>query len=139
LASIGTHEVPEQKNPARQSASPAHAVLHAVPSQLYGEQSMILPGLHVPVPLQVCASCWVEPVHDCAVQMVPDEYSEHAPLPLHMPVVPHVDGFCVEHSLLGSVPAVTGAHVPFVCPVKVFEQAWHVPAHADSQQTESTQ
>ncbi len=44
-----------------------------------------------------------------------------------------------EHSLSGSVPAVTSPQVPFAPPVLAAEQAWQVPPHAVLQQTPSTQ
>ena len=44
-----------------------------------------------------------------------------------------------EHSLSGSVPAVTLPQVPFVPPVFAAEHAWQVPPHAVLQQTPSAQ
>ncbi len=43
------------------------------------------------------------------------------------------------HSLSGSAPVVTLAHVPLAAPVFALEHAWHVPTHALAQHTPSTQ
>ena len=56
--------------------------------------------------------------------------SSHAPAPLHSPA---------GHSLAVSSPERTGAHEPFVPPVKVAVHASHVPSHTSPQQTPSTQ
>jgi hypothetical protein len=53
--------------------------------------------------------------------------------------VPQVDAASVGHSEPGSVPSVTLAHVPVVCPVNAAVHAWQVPLQAVLQHTPSTQ
>jgi hypothetical protein len=70
---------------------------------------------------------------------VPTIHRRQAPAPLHAPSNPQVVGASWAHSLSGSVPPTIGRHRPSACAVLAFEQAAQPPAHADSQQTLSTQ
>jgi hypothetical protein len=70
LMSVATHDVPEQKNPARQSLFAAHEVLHIVAPQMYGEQSVVPAPTHIPMPSHISASCCVEPVHEAGAHSV---------------------------------------------------------------------
>jgi hypothetical protein len=67
-------------------------VRHVPPLQLYGMQPVILPGVQVPAPSHVLASVIPPPLlllHEAGTQTVPLAYFWHAPLPSHLPSVPH--------------------------------------------------
>lgn len=104
-----------------------------------GEQVCVPPGWQLPVPSHRLASVFVYPVHVCVEQIVPETYFRHAPVPSHIPSSPQLVEPSSPHSLSGSLPPVTGRHRPLPCPVFGCAHAWHVPAHADSQHTPSTQ
>ncbi|MGB8297794.1 MAG: hypothetical protein WCG85_20425 [Polyangia bacterium] len=99
-----------------------------------------LPETQVPLPLHWLAGVNVPcPVHDEVLHGVPSTWKRQAPTPSQVPSRPQVLGAAAVHSLSGLVPAFTGRHRPSLAPVFVAEQAWHVPVHALSQHTPSTQ
>jgi hypothetical protein len=130
-----------QKYPDAQSPSPPHgAVLHAPTPQAYGAQLPDAGVPHVPLPSQVAAGVMVEPVQLAAPQIVPAAQSAQAPEPLQVPVVPQVAAAVAAHSLSGSLPATIAPQTPSLpCPFFAAVQAWHVPLHAELQQTPSAQ
>ena len=73
-----------------------------------------------------------------APQAVPAGYVRHAPLPLHLPSVPHEVGPMSMHWLMdiGAMPAGIGAHVPTV-PVRLHDT--QAAAHPVLQQTPCSQ
>jgi hypothetical protein len=89
--------------------------------------------------LQLSAFVCVPIEHDEGTHSVPIAKSAQEAFPLQTPVVPQVEAACVAQSLSGSVPTVTGAHVPFVPPVLAFVHASQVALHAVLQQTPSAQ
>jgi hypothetical protein len=74
------------------SAFEVHDVMHAVAlAQIKPPpQAVVVPGLQVPVPLQVPAvvSMLVLLLHAAGTHEVPDGQSSHAPPPLHFPSLP---------------------------------------------------
>jgi hypothetical protein len=71
---------------------------------------------------------------------VPSAYFWQAPLPSHLPVVPHVDAACIAHAVTGSaVFTLMFAHEPLGMPVRAIEQAWHCGQDAIPQHTLLTQ
>jgi len=60
----------EQKKPDVQSRTEVHDVLHAEVPHTYEPHDSVVAALHVPAPLQVRASVWVEPRHDSPTQLV---------------------------------------------------------------------
>src|ERR1041385_1191718 len=78
--------VPLQTLPFEQSALVVHDVLQLpVVPQAYGSQPCCMPGVQVPVPLQRPGRVAVTPVQVGWMQVVPDAYSRHAPLPSQNP------------------------------------------------------
>jgi hypothetical protein len=91
---------------------------------------------HALLVLHVAAGVNVDPVHDGATQIVPEAYLRQAPLPLHVPSVPHVAAPWSVHWFSGSCPAGTAAQVPSV-PDNAHDA--QVPAHVVEQQTPCSQ
>ena len=75
---------------------------------------LVVAARHVPMPSHERGADSVEPVQLAAPQFVPAAYLRQAPLPSHLPSVPHdvppMSVHCVAG--VGAVPAATGAHVP---------------------------
>jgi hypothetical protein len=102
----------------RQSWSPVQLVLQAVvPLHRNVPQLVVVAVWQVPLPSQVRALVCVElPAgHLDGTQMVPAAYFSHAPLPLHLPSLPHVAAVWSVHPPCGSLcPAPTLVQVPAV-------------------------
>lgn len=77
--------------------------------------------------------------HVPAWQVVAVWYFLQAPLPSHLPSVPHVLGSDTVQSSRGSRSACTGLHWPLGKPVVAIRHATHLPLHGPSQQTPSLQ
>ena len=99
---------------AAQSVSALHDLRQAAAAHAYGVQLVFAPGMHAPAPLQVDgAARFALPLQVIGAQTVPAAYSAHAPAPLHVPFVPHVDAAVTAHWASGSEPPTgTGVHVP---------------------------
>ena len=110
----------------------------AFPAHRYGAQLVATALLQLPSPSQSCPVT-APLVHVVDPHDVLDAYSAHAPPPLHVPVVPHVDDACCAHSASGSSPAPTFPQTPLP-PLPFFAalHAWHAPVHGESQQYPST-
>jgi hypothetical protein len=124
------------QKPDVQSASLAHAVLHATVlahTKLPGHGAGVglLPQL--PLPLHVGAAVNPAPLHDGEPQVADGDACSHTAPAAQFPSLPH--GGATGHCPAGAaVPGVTLAHVPFATPVRACAQAWHVPLHAVAQQ-----
>jgi hypothetical protein len=103
-----------------------------------------VPGEQTPLPSQLDAGVNVVPslLHEAGPHSWPAPTLRHAPLPSHVPSLPHglagVAAVSSAHASWGSVPLATGAQVPSSPPVMAAEQASQ-PSHALSQQTPSMQ
>ena len=117
-------------------------VLHAVPEAQVSpfEHARDDADEHVPAPLQVPAGVYVLGLAQVAVpHVVPEPATRHAPLPLQNPSRSHGLVGSLAHSLSGSWPVGTDAHLPLVWPVLALAHATHLPSHLASQQKPSTQ
>ena len=133
------HEPALQTVPATQSASLAHAALHAVPLQLYGAHDCVVAGLHAPAPSQLRASgAVVAPAgHDGGAHSVPAAYSWQPPAPSQTPVVAQLAAPWSRHWPAGSrSPAATGTQLPAL-PMTAHDM--QVPAQAVLQQAPCAQ
>jgi hypothetical protein len=103
-----------------------------------------VPAAQVPFPSHLGAGVKVAPsvLQEAEPHSWPEPTFRQAPLPSHVPSLPHgfagVAAVSSTQASWGSVPAATGAHVPSTPPVLAAEQALQ-PLHAWSQQTPSTQ
>jgi hypothetical protein len=86
--------------------------LHDVAPQTYAPHELLATVPHAPAPSQTRVGVYVEPLHDSVAQVMPAIHLRHAPVPLHMPSVPQVDGACCGHSSSGSEPAGIGRQRP---------------------------
>jgi len=109
-AFFGVHVVPAQYAVETQSASIAQVAVQALPLHRKGAQAVVPVDVQMALALQSCALVNVVPEHEAAAQL-----------------------------LSGSVSVLTLEHVPLAPTLSAAEQAWHVPAHAVSQQKLSTQ
>jgi hypothetical protein len=130
---------PVQTFGATQSVLLVQLVRQSPPPQTNGAQLWVVPATQVPAPSQRAARVLVDPVQLWTVHTVPDAYLRQAPIPSQVPSLPQVATASITHSLSGSVPTETGRHRPSGSPVRDAAQAAQRPAHADSQQTPSTQ
>jgi hypothetical protein len=128
--------VPVQTFGEAQSAVVEHVVLHArlAVSQPYGSQSELVTVRQTPAPSHVRAGVSVEPVQLPCTHRVPLAYCWHAPIPLHMPLVPHVVAPASMHCVAGTggIPAGMLLHVPAE---DARAHDWQVPVHAVAQHT----
>jgi len=114
--------------------SAPQAVLQAAVPHTNGVQLVTVALAQLPVPVQKAAAVATPLVHDGATHITEVDAWVQAPLPLQVPVLPHVP--LAEQRACGSVtPAPTLAQVP--SPFRL--QAWQVPQEAVEQQTPSTQ
>src|SRR5262249_33812531 len=90
-----------------------------------------------PRPLHEAAGVNVEPLHIPAAHGWLPPNLRHAPVPSHVPSLPHDSGCAAAQSSAGSAPESTGAQVPSATPVESCLHAMHGPSHAVSQQTPS--
>ena len=131
------HELPTHTLPGEQFASRAHAPKHLLPLQAYGTHEMSLGATHVPVALQVDSGVYLLLAQRSGAQTVPGLCRRQPPAPSHFPSVPQVDAGWVAHMFRrSSLPFGTGRQEPIDDGSAQLRQA---PAHAWSQQTESTQ
>jgi hypothetical protein len=86
----------------------------------------------VPVPLQVRAGEYDEPVHDAATQMVPAAYRRQRPAPSQAPSLPQPRTPVSSHWFSGSAPTATNVQVPAL-PASAHDR--HVPVQLELQQT----
>jgi hypothetical protein len=111
-------------------------MLHAVPpvlqAKLFGQVEVPAVG-HEPDPLQSTAAVSVLPLQEAAPHEVLEDAWVQAPLPLHVPVLPHVvvTAHCPDGAV---VPAEMAAQVPLDPPVSAALQAMQVPVQATLQQ-----
>jgi hypothetical protein len=120
-----------------QSPLAVHTLRQSVlPSHMNGEHACVPPPwVQLPAPSQALPSvCVDEPAgQDPGAHDVPAGHLRHAPAPLHLPSLPHVEASLTPHLPLGSpAPAATGEHVPAV-PLNVHET--HGPSQTALQQT----
>jgi len=105
--------------------------------QAYAPQSCVPLSTQAPEPLHMSAGVAVDgPPQAAAAHTVDAGYSAQLRLPEQIPVVPQVLAACAAHSLSGSVPATTAAHVPRLPAWLHFSQ---VPLHTPAQHTPSVQ
>ena len=97
----GTQPPPAQMYGETQSALAVQPVLHAPVPQMYGLHLLVAGVTHMPPLLQVAVGVSVEPVQLAPTQVVPDAYFWHAPLPSHLPFVPHVAAPLSVHWVTG--------------------------------------
>jgi hypothetical protein len=123
---------------AWQDVLAVHDVKHApLVLHTYGLHGVVLPGLQVPVPLQVDADVAIPLLHVPALQIDPAAYLRQAPLPSHLPSVPQVLCNWSTHLLLGSMsPAAVATHLP-AWPLSLHEK--QLAVQALSQQKPSAQ
>jgi protein tyrosine phosphatase len=109
-------------------------ILQAPVPHWYGVQGVVVAVRQVPIPSHDRAEDSVEPVQLAAPQGVLAAYFRHAPLPSHLPSVPHeVDPMSVHCVAgVGAVPAATGTQVPVA-------QVLHVAAQPVLQQMPPSQ
>jgi hypothetical protein len=116
-----------------QSAVVPHIMRQAAPGpHWYGAQVDGDVVWQVPVPLQVWAGEYVEPVHDAATQTVPAAYSRQWPSPSQAPSLPQLPAPLSSHWFSGSAPTPTNAQVPAL-PASAHDR--HVPVQLELQQT----
>jgi hypothetical protein len=92
----------------------------------------------------ILAGCTLPtPTHTGGAQTVPTGYGSHPPTPSQLPSLEQSTPAAPrpsEQSSCGSLPALTGAHLPSCPPVAALEHAMHgLPVHAESQQNPSAQ
>jgi hypothetical protein len=134
-----THLYPAGQPVVLRSVQVVAQVVAEAHSMLF-EQGPGLPAAQVPLPLHWPRGVNVpSPEHEALPQAVPVTWKRQAPTPSHVPSRPHALFVSTAHSASGSVPALTARHRPSLAPVFVVEHAWHVPVHALSQHTPSTQ
>jgi hypothetical protein len=125
---------------ATQSASAVQVVRQAAPaaSHLYFPHALVVAAAQTPAPSHPRDDVNVDPLQLAAAHDVPMTYLRHAPAPLHVPSLPHVEaavsGHCVATS--GGWPVAIGEHVPTL---PVTEHDMQVPVQALLQQTLFTQ
>jgi hypothetical protein len=113
------HVLPTQVFGATQSEFCVHVWRHDVePLHMNGKQLWLPPPpLQLPAPSHVLASACIDALvgHDAATHCVPAGHLRHAPMPLHVPSLPHVEAAETPHWPVGSVaPRSSGEHVPSV-------------------------
>lgn len=126
-----------QENPGAQSEFELHPTAQAALTQACGEQSVVAPATHLPVPLQVEVPTRIPVLPGLqagAAQIVPDAYEGQWPAPSQTPVVPQLALPMSVQRPLGSGPAGSGEQVPSL-PVTL--QALQAVQAALEQQTPS--
>jgi hypothetical protein len=125
---------------ATQSASAVQVVRQAAPaaSHLYFPHALVVAAAQTPAPSQARDDVNVDPLQLAAAQDVPMTYLRHAPAPLHVPSLPHVEAAVIGHWVAtnGGWPVAIGEHVPTL---PVTEHDMQVPVQALLQQTLLTQ
>jgi hypothetical protein len=76
-------------------------------------QARGVPALHRATPSQAPPGVKVEPLQVAVPHAVPEAGIRHAPAPLQKPSRPHGLVASDAHSLSGSLPVGTAAHLPF--------------------------
>jgi hypothetical protein len=141
---LSVHNPPLQMLGATQSVA-AVAVVQvvrqapAVVSQVYLPHGSEEAARQTPAPSQVrAASAVVEFMHAAAPHTVVVPYFRHAPAPLQVPSLPHVEAAAIAHcdATSGGSPAAIGEQVPTL---PAIEHDMHVPVQAMLQQTLLTQ
>ena len=135
---FGLHTPAEQKLPATQSPSRTQPPAHAVDAALhvFGAQSCVLSGGHVPAPVQLAATVAIAAAHVGARHCVVDGGNAHA-----VRLVPSHDPLQSVPSPAHAVRPATGAPVTALqaptLPGTLHPSHW--PLHALSQQTPPAQ
>jgi hypothetical protein len=98
----------------------------------------VVAAAQAPAPSQSRACVAVAPVQLAATHCVPLTCLRHAPAPLQVPSLPHVDAAAAGHcdATVGGAPAAIGEHVPTL---SFSAHDWHVPVQALLQQMLFTQ
>ena len=107
-----------------------HELKQSVPPllQVNGAQARLVPATQMPVPLHDPAEVALPPLHDAAVQVVPEAYLRHMPLPSQLPSLPQLPRPWSAQPPRGSGdPAATAEQVPAL-PVWLQEKQLDVQA-----------